>query len=130
MPQGTAFLNTARQLGGSFGIALVATFLTTRSAFHAARLNVNVNPYDPQTVSSIQRLASKFMHQGLDLSTARAKALDVLHGMIGRQAMILTYNDAFYLIAIFFLACIPLLTLFIGKKKSKEKGAMAASLSD
>lgn len=125
MPQGTAFLNTARQLGGSFGIALVATFLTTRSDFHAARLNVNLNPYDPQTVSRIKALVARFTSQGLDLSTAHAKALDVLHGMLDKQAMILTYNDAFYLIAVFFLLCIPLLTLFLGrrKKKTSETGS-------
>jgi DHA2 family multidrug resistance protein len=119
MPQGTAFLNTARQLGGSFGIAIMATFLTTRSAFHAARLNPDVNLYDPETVSRIKAMVARFMQNGLDYATAKAKALTALHGMIGRQAMILTYNDSFYVISVFFLLCIPLLLFFIRKKKKK-----------
>lgn len=126
MPQGTAFLNTARQLGGSFGIALVATFLTTRSAFHAARLNTNVNIYDPQTVARIKELVNTFIHQGFGYTVAKQKALTIIHGMIGKQAMILTYNDAFYVIAVFFALCIPLLALFIRRKKKVEAGTLAA----
>jgi Ca2+/Na+ antiporter len=46
--------------------------------------------------------------------------------MIGKQAMILTYNDAFYVIAVFFALCIPLLALFIRRKKKVEAGTLAA----
>lgn len=120
MPQGTAFLNTARQLGGSFGIAIMTTYLTTRSAFHAARLNAHVNPYDPQTVHRLHSLTDLFLGKGFDLATAKSKALMIIHGIIGKQAMLLTYNDVFYLIALFFLACIPLLVLFIRKKKKRS----------
>jgi DHA2 family multidrug resistance protein len=120
MPQGTAFLNTARQLGGSFGIAIMTTYLTTRSAFHAARLNVNINPYDPQTVHRLHSLTDLFLGKGFDLATAKSKALMIIHGIIGKQAMLLTYNDVFYIIALFFLACIPLLVLFIRKKKKRS----------
>lgn len=121
MPQGTAFLNTAQQLGGSFGIAIMATFLTTRSEFHAARLNTLINPYNPHAVSRITSLVTRFMHEGSDYLTAKAQALTVLHGAITQQAMILTYNDIFYLISIFFVICIPLLVLFISKKKTSDR---------
>ncbi len=116
MPQGTAFLNTARQLGGSFGIAIMTTYLTTRSAFHEARLNVHLNPFDPQAIHRLHSLTHLFIGKGFDRTTARSKALHVIHGIIEKQAMLLTYNDIFYLIAIFFLICIPLLVLFIRKK--------------
>jgi hypothetical protein len=32
--------------------------------------------------------------------------------------MMLTYNDAFYLIALFFALCIPLLLLFLRRKRN------------
>lgn len=130
MPQGTAFLNTARQLGGSFGIAIMATFLTTRSRFHAARLNTDVSAYDLHTTSRLKALTDHFMHQGFDYYTAKASALGVIHGMIGKQAMILTYNDAFYLIAIFFAICIPLLLLFVRRKKRKMEKPIKMQLAD
>jgi DHA2 family multidrug resistance protein len=117
MPQGTAFLNTSQQLGGAFGIAIMATYLTTRSEFHSARLNTYVNAYNPSFMIRIQGMIQHFMAQGSDYLTAKAQALTAIHGMISKQAMILTYNDIFYLISIFFAICIPLLAIFISRKK-------------
>ncbi len=117
MPQGTAFLNTARQLGGSFGIALMTTFVTRRSAFHEARLSTHITPFDPQTVARLKGFTDHFTQLGFDMATAKSKALALIHGMVEQQAMLLTYNDVFYLIALFFLFCIPLLALFLKKKK-------------
>ena len=63
-----------------------------------------------------------FMAQGSDYLTAKTQALTAIHGMISKQAMILTYNDIFYLISIFFAICIPLLAIFISRKK-KDRAA-------
>lgn len=130
MPQGTAFLNTMRQLGGSFGIAIVATFVTTRSKFHAARLNTYINPFNTNAVSRIKALTNKFIHHGLSYNLARTKALAMIHSMIDRKAMMLTYSDAFYLIAIFFVICIPLLLLFIRRKKKNTGESMKLQFAD
>jgi DHA2 family multidrug resistance protein len=119
MPQGTAFLNTARQLGGSFGIAIMATFLTTRSAFHEARLNMDISAYHPQTLSRLHTLTSYFIGQGFAPRVAHDRALATVHHTLSTQAMMLTYNDAFYLIALFFALCIPLLLLFMRRNKRK-----------
>lgn len=121
IPQGTAFMNTARQLGGAFGIALMTTFITVRSQFHEARLNVNINPYNNHSISFLNQLSRKFVEAGFDVQTARLKALSIVRDLIDKQAMILTYNDAFYIIALFFLVCIPLLALFVyPRKRSKS----------
>jgi len=48
MPQGTALNNMMRQLGGSFGIAMVNTYLTRRNAVHRADLVTRIVPGDPQ----------------------------------------------------------------------------------
>lgn len=84
-----------------------------------ARLKVNINAYDPQAVPRLKMLTNKFVHDRFSLATAKTKALTLIHGLVGEQAMLLTYNDVFYLIGIFFLICIPLLLLFIKKRKRK-----------
>ena len=38
---GAAFTGMKRQLGGSFGIATITTFMASRSAMHRANLSVN-----------------------------------------------------------------------------------------
>ena len=128
MPQGTAFLNMARQLGGSFGIAIMATFVTTRSAFHEARLRVNINPFDPAFLHQWQALAHTFMQHGSGWIRAKAQALQMISQEVAEQAMLLTYNDAFFVMAVFFACCIPLLILFIQRRKTK-KAAIAQEVA-
>src|SRR5476651_2523527 len=44
--QGTGLNNMMRQLGGSFGIAVLTTLIHIRSATHRNNLLVNINPYN------------------------------------------------------------------------------------
>ena len=48
--------------------------------------------------------------------TATGKAYGVMQGAVIKQALVMTYADAFLIIGGFFLICVPLLLLFIGKK--------------
>ena len=43
----TGLFNLMRNIGGSFGIALVTTLLARRAQFHQARLVENISAYDP-----------------------------------------------------------------------------------
>jgi MFS transporter, DHA2 family, multidrug resistance protein len=116
--QGTALTNTVRQLGGSFGIATATTFIASRSAFHFKMLNENVSMYNSTTYERFNALTRMFVSKGSDVYAAQAKALTVLKGTVMKQAMLLTYNDVFLLVGIFFAMCIPLLLLFKTKKKN------------
>ena len=53
MPQGTALNNMMRQLGGSFGIAMVNTFLTRRGAVHRTDLLTHITAGNPQVVERL-----------------------------------------------------------------------------
>src|ERR1035437_10925041 len=54
MPQGTGLNNMMRQLGGSFGIAIMTTFISKRLAYHRVNLLDHINVYnlDPECFSS------------------------------------------------------------------------------
>ncbi len=121
MPQGTALSNMLRQLGGSFGIALMTTAVSIRSLFHFSRLGERQSIYNPLTYNRLHAFGGLFgTAPGTDVVNNSTKAVAALRGEVYKQAMILTYNDVFLIVGVFFALCIPLLLLFRVKKKSKK----------
>src|SRR5436305_6170603 len=124
IPQGSALTNMMRQLGGSFGVALVATFIERRSWAHRANLLAHVSVYDPELRQRLAAVTSGLMAKGSSWFEAQRQAYGAIDGAVLRQTYLLTYMDAFRVTGIFFLFCIPLLLLF-----KRRKGAAAAPVS-
>lgn len=120
IPQGTGLSNMIRQLGGSFGVALMATFIERRTAFHRAVLSEQVTAYATAAQQRLEGLTRLFLSKGEAADLAHRKALGLLNGIVGRQASLLSFLDTFYVIGFFFLVCIPLLLLFKSPKGRKE----------
>jgi MFS transporter, DHA2 family, multidrug resistance protein len=116
IPQGTGLTNMVRQLGGSFGVALMATFIEQRTAFHRNVLSVNITQYSSIATQRLNGMASSFMARGMDAISAQHKALGVLDLVLYKQAALLSYLDSFFLVGFFFLLCMPLLFLFRSSK--------------
>ena len=123
IPQGAAMTNMMRQLGGSFGVALVATFIQYRSWTHRSRLLDHVSIYDPELRQRLAATTSGLMAKGATLFDAQRQAYGAIEGAVMRQTFLLTYMDAFRVVGVFFLFCIPLLLLF------KRKAGPAAPVS-
>lgn len=79
-------------------------------------LSDNINDYNPLSAERLKQYTHLFLSKGDDLAAATSKAYPLLRGVVAKQALILTYADAFLVIGVFFLVCLPLLLLFIGKK--------------
>lgn len=116
IPQGSALSGMIRQLGGTFGTAIMTTYISTRTVLHASRLSDNVSIYNPLSAERIRQYTNLFLSKGDALITATGKAYGVMQGAVMKQALVMTYADSFLIIGGFFLACVPLLLLFIGKK--------------
>ncbi|AFY65805.1 DHA2 family efflux MFS transporter permease subunit [Geitlerinema sp. PCC 7407] len=114
IPAGSGFYNLTRQLGGSIGIALLATVLDRRHAFHRAVLVEHVSPYDLQTQERINALMGAMQSQGADAATAHQQALALLDQTLEGQAMLLAFEDLFWVVGLIFLVTLPLLFL-LGK---------------
>ena len=110
--QGSALSNMVRQLGGSFGIALATTFISTRSIFHLNRLCDHISIFNQSTFQRIHSYTNFFFSKGGDSAMAHLKAMAAIKGSVAKQAMLLTYNDTFLVVGICFAVCIPLLLLF------------------
>jgi len=117
IPQGTALSNMVRQLGGSMGIALITTFISTSTAKHYAYLIENVTATNFATQERMKMLTGMFVNKGYDINTATLSAYNLISRSITAQATFLTYKDLFIYLGAFFLLLIPLLLMFRNKKK-------------
>jgi DHA2 family multidrug resistance protein len=126
MPQGAALNNMMRQLGGSFGIALVNTYLTNRKAVHRTDLISNITPGNPLVAERLSGYANYFMTKGSALPEAQTRALKLLDNNVVRQSNLLSFGDAYLLIGLVFLIALPVL-LIAARKKNKQP---AVILSD
>jgi DHA2 family multidrug resistance protein len=127
IPQGAALNNMMRQLGGSFGLALVNTYLTNRNANHRSDLVSHITTDNPLAVSRLAGYTDYFISKGATAVEAKREALGLLDKAVGRQSNLLSFNDAYLLIGAVFLAALPLLLLAAKKKKQQ---AVAVVLSD
>jgi DHA2 family multidrug resistance protein len=117
--QGAAFTGMMRQLGGSFGIAIITTFISTQNMVHrvdlVSKLDVN-NPIVQQRVAGMQR---SFMSKGMTPDVALKSAYEALDYSVFRQASVLSYMDVFLYLGVLFLLCIPFVLLVKGIRKKK-----------
>jgi DHA2 family multidrug resistance protein len=116
--QGTGLNNMMRQLGGSFGIALITTIIHLRQGYHRNMLLEHVNQYDPAFTSRFSQIYNSFIAKGYAVVDATTLAYKAIEGMIIRQTYLLSYVDGFWFTGVFFIFCVPLLYL----QKIKRKG--------
>ncbi|MCW3465108.1 DHA2 family efflux MFS transporter permease subunit [Chitinophaga nivalis] len=115
--QGAALNNMMRQLGGSFGIALVNTYLAKRNALHRMNLVSDLDIHNPLVTQRISAYSRYFTGKGATSSAAQQKALALLDRTVVRQTNLLSFNDAYLLVGLIFLLALPVL-LMVSRKKS------------
>lgn len=123
IPQGAALNNMMRQLGGSFGLAMVNTFLTNRNANHRSDLVSHISADNPLAVSRLSGYTTYFVSKGSTLFDAKREALGLLDKVVTRQSNLLSFSDAYLLIGSVFLFGLPLL-FFAGRKKSRPSSVL------
>jgi DHA2 family multidrug resistance protein len=119
LPQGTGLYNFFRQLGGSLGIAAVATIVSHDTAKVRAVLSEHVTSTDPGSLARVTMLARGFMARGADAGTALRRAYAVLDREMLGQASVIAYSHMYMLSAALVLALIPLLVL-VRRTRSAE----------
>jgi DHA2 family multidrug resistance protein len=115
--EGAAFTGMMRQLGGSFGIALITTFITRFSQEHRVNLIAHLDITKVELQTRIQQLQAGFMSKGFTPNEALAKAYQVLDFTVTKQSTVMSYMDIFMYLGIMFLLCIPII-FFIKKSKN------------
>jgi DHA2 family multidrug resistance protein len=127
IPQGVALNNMMRQLGGSFGIAIVNTFLAHRLANNRVGLISHVTQYSTAAQERINAMVQSFMAKGETMAVAKQQAMAALDGAVTRQTMVRSYLDVFVFVTIFFVLCLPLiLTIRRGKAPASAEAMSGA----
>jgi DHA2 family multidrug resistance protein len=116
--QGAGLTNLARQLGGSFGIAIVNTFVVDQTAVHRADLVQYVFSGSPWLAARHSALAAHMISFGYNASGAQLAASAVVDHAVQTQSTVMAYNDAFLLIGLSFALSIPLALLFVRRRES------------
>jgi MFS transporter, DHA2 family, multidrug resistance protein len=111
LPHAAALFNLTRQLGGSIGIALVATKLITATAVHRAALVEHVTADDPVTRAQLAGMTAQLRLTSPDDFTAARRALATLDRRVEGQAQMLAYRDAFAFLGIVVIGSLPLVLL-------------------
>ncbi|MBD6615879.1 DHA2 family efflux MFS transporter permease subunit [Komarekiella sp. 'clone 1'] len=119
----SGLFNMMRNMGGSIGIASLATLLTNREQFHSNRLGEAVSLFNPETQQRIDQMTQYFVSRGADLSTAQNQAIASISNIVRREAFIMAFNDCFYFIGIALLLSGIAILFF---KKVKAAGGTVA----
>ena len=109
--QASGLINLSRQLGGSFGIAILATYVTVHTQVHRVDLLANVYPGNPLVDERLRMLAGNLVAHGYGPDAAQRGALALLDQETMRQAAMLSYNDAWMLLLLTFLLVSPAILL-------------------
>ncbi len=80
--QGASFTGMMRQLGGSFGIALITTFMATQTVVHRSALLSHLSADNPAVQQRVQGLQRNFIAKGMAPDVALNSAYKSLDYMV------------------------------------------------
>jgi DHA2 family multidrug resistance protein len=123
MAQASGLINVTRQLGGSFGVALLTTILTARINYHS-QLYGGAIDQGSQVFRNVNSHLTAFAEQaaGSPAMLAQKQSMALILSHVNRQAFIQGISDDFLIAAIVTLAgVIPIIWMHTRKKQLKSK---------
>ena len=113
---GAAFTGMMRQLGGSFGVAVIITYMSRKNMVHRNDLVSKLDINSPAVQAKLAATQNGLIAKGHDIVTAKQQALAFMDLSITKQAAVLSYMDVFMFVGVLFLVCIPFILMAKGKK--------------
>jgi len=113
-PQAAAIAATiqiARLLGNEIGSAVIQTFVRVREQVYSNLIGLHVVAGQPATEQTAAQLAGPFGSRATGIGDAAAQGAGVLASFVRREASVLSYIDAFWLIAWVSLLAVLLILL-------------------
>jgi len=117
MGNATGIFNLLRNLGGSFGVAFITTMLARRAQFHQVHLVEHLSPFDRNFQIALPQISQMLQQKGFIPSLPDQGSLGLIYGEVIKQASVLSFNDAFYLLSTMMMLILPLVLLM---KKGRE----------
>jgi DHA2 family multidrug resistance protein len=122
MAQASGLFNIIRQLGGSFGVAILATILTSRVNFHSQLYGQSIEQGSPVYQNVVSNLTYHIEHNtGSSPVTAKRQSQAVVFSQVNKEAFIQGIDDDFMIASfITIFGVIPVLMLHAKKKISSK----------
>jgi len=126
MAQASGISNTVRQIGGSLGVAVLSTLLTSRVNYHSQIFGGAIESNSPSFQNTIRNLTMYIQHNaGSSLAVATKQSQSVLISHVRSQAYIQGINDDFLMAAgITAVSFIPILLMHNKKKLAKATNSV------
>lgn len=101
----SGLFNLTRNLGGALGLAVINSVLNQRTDLHIARLHERVTWGNATATETLDMLTQRMKGMG----DSSLMALKQLSNIVHRQAVVMGYGDAFFLLTVFYFGLIILL---------------------
>ena len=116
----SGLFNLTRNLGGAVGLAVINQVLNERTDLHISRLHDHVNWGNATAVETLNMLTQRMQGMG----DAALMAMKQLSQIVHRQAVVMGYGDAFFMLTVFYVG-LSLLVLVLKKPSATLLGGDA-----
>src|SRR5277367_5667467 len=106
----SGLFNLTRNLGGAVGLALINQVLNDRTDLHISRLQDRVNWGNAMATETLKQFTERLQGMG----DAAMMAMKQLSQIVHRQAVVMGYGDAFFMLTLFYVG-LSLLVMFLKK---------------
>jgi DHA2 family multidrug resistance protein len=116
----SGLFNLTRNLGGAVGLAVINQVLNERTDLHISRLHDRINWGNASAVETLNMFTQKMQGMG----DAALMAMKQLSQIVHRQAVVMGYGDAFFMLTVFYFV-LSLLVMVLKKPSATVLGGDA-----
>jgi DHA2 family multidrug resistance protein len=116
----SGLFNLTRNLGGAVGLAVINQVLNERTDLHISRLHDRVTWGNTTATETLNMFTQKFQGMG----DASMMAMKQLSQIVHRQAVVMGYGDAFFILTVFYFG-LSVLVLLLNKPAALSSSAPA-----
>jgi DHA2 family multidrug resistance protein len=113
----SGLFNLMRNLGGAVGLAIINQVLNDRTDLHISRLQERVNWGNATAVETLNTFTQRLQGMG----DAALMAMKQLSQIVHRQAVVMSYGDAFFMLTLFYFG-LSLLVMLLKKPAALPTG--------
>jgi MFS transporter, DHA2 family, multidrug resistance protein len=117
---GSGLFNLTRNLGGAVGLAVINQVLNERTDLHIVRLQERVHWGNATATETLNMFAQRLQGMGDSALMAMKQLSQIVH----RQAVVMGYGDAFFMLTIFYFG-LSLLVMLLKKSAALPSGGDA-----
>jgi MFS transporter, DHA2 family, multidrug resistance protein len=116
----SGLFNLTRNLGGAVGLAIINQVLNDRTDLHISRLHDRVTWGNTTATETLNMLTQRMQGMG----DATLMALKQLSQIVHRQAVVMGYGDAFFMLTLFYIG-LSAMVLLLNKPSATAAGGAA-----